>query len=786
MLKLSNLESIGKPVYKFQNNHSVDFDGVDDSIDLGEAISYTQHTISTWLKMPNSTPTKVIFDARDAADDGIRLRATGAEKIKYDLNNSSLESTNAFQDEWVHVVATYDGTTQKLYINGALDQSATTSQTISTTTNARIGARSFTSASSFYEGKIDELAIYDRALTADEVTEIYNGGKPTNLKLNSGNYKSADPVIVSTKSVDFDGTDDYLEVGDVGTVKSMSFWFNPDNDITAATTKEQLFGFNGSSYNGIRLGAATGLITGETLTVIEDGNNFGRTATTKEFDAGRWYHIVISWNETATYFDIYVDGVLSTDIVHNTFTLANWTNFKIGVGNNLTDEFNGQIDEVGIFNTALNSDQVIELYNQGVPSNLLTSTAGLDGALVGYWKMGDGTNDEDPIIYDQTNPTNGSELCSDTNFSSASNWNLGSNTTIANNKAILSVTGGSFEYATNIGLDIVNTKTYKFVFTANRTSGTGNLIFGYGNGNSVTNSPQISTSGTQTIYFKPTYNTTDVGFKRYNLSGDYTWEISDFSVKEVNGNPALMQNTPTIVTDAPLTKIRNYYRMGDGILDKFPYINDMISPNLAEITSTNLVTHSTDLNSSFSKSDVTIESNAIISPDGTQNASYVKATSSTSTHLINDVMGTNDVIAMSIHAKQGGYSKFRFNSGSSGNGFASFNLADGTVRTTGGTYFYNAEIEDVGNGWYRCKMVLIGSPGTSLTVAIEDDANQVSFTGDTSKGIYFWGAQGEVQRQVTPLITTTGSTVTRTATIENNYGSMINMSESDITNDVPS
>ena len=226
--------------------------------------------------------------------------------------------------------------------------------------------------------------------------------------------------------------------------------------------------------------------------------------------------------------------------------------------------------------------------------------------------------------------------------------------------------------------------------------------------------------------------------------------------------------------------------MGDGILDKFPYINDMINPNLAEITSTNLVTHSTDLNSSFSKSDVTIESNAIISPDGTQNASYVKATSSTSTHLINDVMGTNDVIAMSIHAKQGGYSKFRFNSGSSGNGFASFNLADGTVRTTGGTYFYNAEIENVGNGWYRCKMVLIGSPGTSLTVAIEDDANQVSFTGDTSKGIYFWGAQGEVQRQVTPLITTTGSTVTRTATIENNYGSMINMSESDITNDVPS
>ena len=196
MLKLSNLESIGKPVYKFQNNHSVDFDGVDDSIDLGEAISYTQHTISTWLKMPNSTPTKVIFDARDAADDGIRLRATGAEKIKYDLNNSSLESTNAFQDEWVHVVATYDGTTQKLYINGALDQSATTSQTISTTTNARIGARSFTSASSFYEGKIDELAIWNRALEEEEVVKIYRIKYGANLVQN-GNFDELGSELVT-------------------------------------------------------------------------------------------------------------------------------------------------------------------------------------------------------------------------------------------------------------------------------------------------------------------------------------------------------------------------------------------------------------------------------------------------------------------------------------------------------------------------------------------------------------------------------------------------------------
>ena len=43
MLQLGNKITVGEPIYKFQNNHSVDFDGVDDFIQLGEPISYTQH-----------------------------------------------------------------------------------------------------------------------------------------------------------------------------------------------------------------------------------------------------------------------------------------------------------------------------------------------------------------------------------------------------------------------------------------------------------------------------------------------------------------------------------------------------------------------------------------------------------------------------------------------------------------------------------------------------------------------------------------------------------------------
>jgi len=185
MLKLSNLETIGRPVYNFHNLHSVDFDGVDDFIQLGEPISYTQHTISTWVKVSDSDASKTIIDARDANDDGIRIFLTSAEVVTYQLNTSDITSGSAISvDEWHHIVATYDGTTQKLYIDGSLVSSATTSQTISTTTNAKIGSRNFSDRANEFLGKIDELAIFDRALTAEEVTAIFRIKYGANLVLN--------------------------------------------------------------------------------------------------------------------------------------------------------------------------------------------------------------------------------------------------------------------------------------------------------------------------------------------------------------------------------------------------------------------------------------------------------------------------------------------------------------------------------------------------------------------------------------------------------------------------
>jgi hypothetical protein len=61
------------------------------------------------------------------------------------------------------------------------------------------------------------------------------------------------------------------------------------------------------------------------------------------------------------------------------------------------------------------------------------------------------------------------------------------------------------------------------------------------------------------------------------------------TVKEVQGNPATMTNMleGNITNQYPLTKIRNYYRMGDGILDGYPLIADQTNPSLGSELVTN-------------------------------------------------------------------------------------------------------------------------------------------------------------------------------------------------------
>jgi hypothetical protein len=150
------------------------FDGTDDYIVLSGTYNNTSHSISAWIWVVDDADQKTIFDYRDANNDGIHLYVSTTEQLVYQINTEDgLYAPVDLENKWHHVVATNDGTTSKIYLNGALVETADTSgQTISTSAEARIGGRSHTSPSNYYQGYICNVGFWSSALTQAQVKSI--------------------------------------------------------------------------------------------------------------------------------------------------------------------------------------------------------------------------------------------------------------------------------------------------------------------------------------------------------------------------------------------------------------------------------------------------------------------------------------------------------------------------------------------------------------------------------------------------------------------------------------
>lgn len=190
----------------FRDEKSLAFDGSNDYVELSGAFSYNVHSISAWVKPTAIVGSSTIFDYRDANNDGILLTLADGDVV-YQIDNTDGHYNSVLTlNQWWHIVATNDGSTSTIYVNGVSVETADTSgETINVSGSAipRIGSRSHTSADNYFNGNISEVAIYNSALTINQVKTIYNGREPYNHKegVASGNlqawYRMGDGVIDS-------------------------------------------------------------------------------------------------------------------------------------------------------------------------------------------------------------------------------------------------------------------------------------------------------------------------------------------------------------------------------------------------------------------------------------------------------------------------------------------------------------------------------------------------------------------------------------------------------------
>ncbi len=212
---------------------------------------------------------------------------------------------------------------------------------------------------------------------------------------------------------------------------------------------------------------------------------------------------------------------------------------------------------------------------------------------------------------------------------------------------------------------------------------------------------------------------------------------------------------------------------------------------LLEPQATNLLTHSENFsNASWQKISTTINNNAILAPDDTITADKLIASAVAGSHRVADAVTLNDNqdYVLSVFAKKSEYNYIALQINPKSNVFTAtiFDLNAGVVvgQPAGATAPIESNIEDLGNGWFRCSVKINSSTGVATTDArifVSNNSTSVSFTGDGTSGIYIWGAQLE-QGGLTSYIPTNGTAVTRNADVFSKTGisSLIGQTEGSV------
>ncbi len=441
---LANLPGPSRPGYPsggggtpFTNTYSMAFDGVDDYVDVGVSSGTNDVSISCWMKSTEVVvynDSRMPFGGRPSSGGSNyslgRIRSQFATPTELNVSLFNTFGSTVLNDgDWHNLVYTYNHTTKevKAYVDGNTTPEATvTFPAWISNYQFRIGDDPVSSW--FFEGNVDECAVWYSVLGTSDVTTIYNSGTPNNLDDlstpptawwrmgDNGSWKSPQWLIpqnsnkdkVSNYSFDFDGVDDYVDVF---------------NSVTVPTAFQSIGDNNSYSISGWIKTTAGGAVPGgawiSNITIFELRNeypagqhvpfslgvsqnkiSFGRTddyttgadlvLSTSTVNNGNWRHIGIVIVDDA--YTFYLDGQPDGSGTFSASagdcsvgTIA--SNMQIGIrardgGQKDSNPFSGQISDLALWNSELSSSNMETIYNSGTPTTLPVTP-------LAYYKMGE-------------------------------------------------------------------------------------------------------------------------------------------------------------------------------------------------------------------------------------------------------------------------------------------------------------------------------------------------------------------------------------------------------------
>ncbi|MBN2382887.1 IPT/TIG domain-containing protein [bacterium] len=400
------------------------YDGDKDDIVISSTTSLntaSEITLMAWIKPATGATSQPILEFGDISTTGVHLWQYDAFDYLYvdfvddDLFSHPLSSpAGQFTPEvWYHVAASYGENTGRLYVNGFEVASQDLGNfTLATKLDFHVGSRILSTDRHWFAGSIDEVAVFKRALTPLEVRDRYirdaavlylHLDDPGSLMIYQdssawGNHPTCAidtcPTILEQGWVNsarsFDGVDDYLVVKhrpeiDFDETESFSVqaWIRTDVGSTGLNapivSKRPGSGYTPNHYSlELRENAYGG------MSLYAEGTGYVVVQGETDLRDGLWHHIVGVLDRSIDLALIYIDGDL---VDSGTFTgpVSNIADVMVGRGwrGSVMEYFKGDIDEVIIFNRALDANEVQSLYNTPPASPLFvlgqTDTISLDG-----------------------------------------------------------------------------------------------------------------------------------------------------------------------------------------------------------------------------------------------------------------------------------------------------------------------------------------------------------------------------------------------------------------------
>ncbi len=311
--------------------------------------------------------------------------------LGYTVYGGSLAFSNPnilLLNQWQHVAVTYDENTGQVsfYINGILSgQTAYSENPVDSESSPLVIGIRYYDMQRAFDGEIDSMRIYNRALTSEEISSLTELGRDygliNSLNITDQSYPNFDKTLVKDRSgysqdasviaapewgdsykdgregwLLFNGTNQAVQIScdsmqaEAGTV---ALWVQPETTVG----HQVLFGHSPAGNNRILLYTADGRLGVE----VGDANQLA----TDTLESGVMQHVALTWNGTE--YAVYLEGEQKISGTFSGLTALAATADIANVGadayRSLDLGFNGFVDDVQIYNRALSAQEITTLSN---------------------------------------------------------------------------------------------------------------------------------------------------------------------------------------------------------------------------------------------------------------------------------------------------------------------------------------------------------------------------------------------------------------------------------------